>query len=89
MCLPRDEHFLSLVVDAPQELPIARVRWLTGKADRDYSAHRIQRDLAPSHLPRFDSHFQLKMRLCEEGHSLVNCQWQCRGQGTGGEGGGA
>ena len=37
MCLPRDEHFLSLVVDVPPGgLPIARVRWLTGKADRDY-----------------------------------------------------
>jgi hypothetical protein len=36
MCLPHDEHFLILVVDAPRGLPIARVRWLTGKADRDY-----------------------------------------------------
>ena len=36
MCLPRDEHFLGLVVDAPGGLPIARVRWLTGEADRDY-----------------------------------------------------
>ena len=34
--LPRDEHFLSLVLDAPRGLPIARVRWSTGKADRDY-----------------------------------------------------
>ena len=46
MCLPRDEHFLSLVVDAPGGLPIARVCWLTGKADRDYQP------APPTHLGR-------------------------------------
>ena len=65
MCLPRDEHFLSLVVDARGTSD--RPRALVDRQGRSrLSARRIQRDFAPSHLPLFDSHFQCEMGVCEK-----------------------
>ena len=65
MCLPRDEHFLRLVVDAPGGLPIARVRWLTGEADRNYQPAGSN-EISPHRTPLFDSHLQGEMRVCKK-----------------------
>jgi hypothetical protein len=62
---PRDEHFLSLVVEAPGGLPIASVCWLTGNADRDYQPAGSN-EISPHRTPLFDSHLQGEMRVCKK-----------------------
>jgi hypothetical protein len=72
MCLPRDEHFLSLVVDAPRDL---RSPACAGREARPIATISAQDPTRFRPLPLFDSHFQCEMGGCEKGGSRIDCQW--------------